>query len=192
MDAFERAIPVPQHEIEMRGALGRQIFRQRLPLAARGEHVEDRVENLAHIDRTLASAAPRGRDQRRYQRPLGVDEIGGITKAAAIGGNAVFGLPHLALLKESCAKQGITTDSLDSTSSWIGSKKFRRVARRLLRKSACAVCVIARSLWRLRIFRPAQAAVILLRDTFRSTDALQSITMKILEYNRFYKTNTVL
>jgi hypothetical protein len=36
----------------------------------------------------------------------------------------MFGLPHQALLKESSAKQGITTDSLDSTSSWIGSKEY--------------------------------------------------------------------
>ena len=41
---------VPKHEIGMRGALGRQIFGQGFPLAARCEHIEDRVENLAHDD----------------------------------------------------------------------------------------------------------------------------------------------
>jgi hypothetical protein len=40
----------------------------------------------------------------------------------------VFGLPHGALLKESSAKQGITTDSLDSTSCWTGSKQQRTAA----------------------------------------------------------------
>jgi hypothetical protein len=30
MDALQRAVPIPQHEIEMRGALGRQVLGQRL------------------------------------------------------------------------------------------------------------------------------------------------------------------
>jgi len=34
---------------------------------------------------------------------------------------AVLRLPHRALSKESSAQQGITTDSSDSTSFWIGS-----------------------------------------------------------------------
>src|ERR1700675_3359451 len=106
----------------MRGAFGRQIFRQGVPLAARGEHREDRVENLAHVNRTFATASPSRRAQRRYQSPLGIDEIRGIANAATIACNAVFGFPHRALLEESSAKQGITTDSHDSTSSWIGSK----------------------------------------------------------------------
>jgi hypothetical protein len=62
-------------------------------LAARGEHVEDRVENLAHIDRTLAAAAPRGgiKDDTRAHC---VDEIGGITKATAMkSGRASDELP---------------------------------------------------------------------------------------------------
>jgi len=49
MDALQRAVPIPQHERRMRGALRRQILRQRLPLAARREHIEDRVQNLADV-----------------------------------------------------------------------------------------------------------------------------------------------
>jgi hypothetical protein len=33
-------------------------------------HVEDRVENFAHIDGTLAPATSRGRDQRRNEYPF--------------------------------------------------------------------------------------------------------------------------
>jgi hypothetical protein len=40
----------------------------------------------------------------------------------AFGGTAVFRLPHRAPLdKDSGARQGITTDSPDSTTFWIGS-----------------------------------------------------------------------
>src|SRR5438309_1216088 len=49
MDALQRAVPIPQHEIRMRGALRRQILRQRLPLATRREHIEDRVQNFADV-----------------------------------------------------------------------------------------------------------------------------------------------
>src|SRR5438876_986171 len=49
MDALQRPVPIPQHEIGMRGALRRQILRQCLPLAACREHIEDRVQNLAEF-----------------------------------------------------------------------------------------------------------------------------------------------
>jgi len=106
----------------MRGALGRQVLGQGLPLAARREHVENRVENLAHIDRALASTAPRRRYERSYQRPLGVGEVGGVTKSATIGGKAMFWLPHHQTpLANHSSRKGITTDSFDSTSFRIGS-----------------------------------------------------------------------
>ena len=49
MDALQRAVPVPQREIMVRRALGRQILRQRLPLATppwelRLDSVEEIVE----------------------------------------------------------------------------------------------------------------------------------------------------
>jgi len=57
VDALQRAVPIPQHEVGMGRALGRQVLGQRLPLAARGEHIENRVENLPHVDRSLTTAA---------------------------------------------------------------------------------------------------------------------------------------
>ena len=103
MDALQRAVPVPQHEVVVRRALRRQILRQRLPLAAGREHVEDRVQNLAHIHVARSAAAPGRRDQRRDQRPFGVRQITRIAQAAPLGSTAMFRLPHRALLRESSA-----------------------------------------------------------------------------------------
>src|SRR5205814_2764522 len=123
MDALQRAVPIPQHEIGMRGALRRQILRQRLPLAARREHIEDRVQNLADVHLAPTPTAF-GRRYRRFdQRPLAVAQITRVAQAVAVGSTAVFRLPHSAPLSSNAgAREGITTDSSDSTTLWIGSK----------------------------------------------------------------------
>src|SRR5207244_937648 len=123
MDALQRAVPIPQHEVGMRGAFRRQILRQRLPLAARREHVEDRVHNLADVH--LASTPTTfGRRYRRFdQRPLAVAQITRVAQAVAVGRTAMFRLPHPApLSRDSGAREGITTDPSDSTTLWIGSE----------------------------------------------------------------------
>jgi hypothetical protein len=56
MDALQRAIPTPEVEIGPYRALRRQVFGHRLPLATSRQHVENAVQNLAHIDRALAAA----------------------------------------------------------------------------------------------------------------------------------------
>src|SRR6476619_1899378 len=66
-----------------------------------------------------------GRNHRLHDRPFGISQITRITKAAAVRGKAVFGLPHRALSKESSAQQGITSDSFDSRSFRIGSERTR-------------------------------------------------------------------
>src|SRR5438094_10410602 len=122
MDALQRAVPIPQHEVGMRGAFRRQILRQRLPLAARREHVEDRVQNLADVH--LASTPTAfGRRYRRFdERALAVAQITRVAQAVAVGSTAVFSVPHSApLSSDSGAREGITTDSSDSTTLWIGS-----------------------------------------------------------------------
>src|SRR5690242_13070698 len=125
MDALQRAVPIPQHEVGMRGAFRWQILRQRLPLAARREHIEDRVENLADVHLPPTSTAF-GRGYRRFdQRPLAIAQITRITQAVAVGGSAVFRLPHSAPLSSNAgAREGITTDSSDSTTLWIGSEEI--------------------------------------------------------------------
>src|SRR5207244_10802988 len=123
MDALQRAIPIPQHEVGMRRALRRQILRQRLPLAAGREHIEDRVENFADVHLAPTPTAFSRRDRRFDQRPLAVAQIARVARAMAVGSTAVFRLPHSApLSSDAGAREGITTDSSDSTTFWIGSK----------------------------------------------------------------------
>ena len=47
MDAIQRAVPVPQAEVIMHGASGRQILGQRAPLAAGAQNVHHAVDHLA-------------------------------------------------------------------------------------------------------------------------------------------------
>src|SRR5437667_3423728 len=126
MDALQRAIPGPQVEIGPHCALRRQVFGQRLPLAAGPQDVENSVQNLAHINRALAAAVLGRWDHGLDNRPFGASQITRITKTAAVRSNAMFRLPHRALPpRESSANHRITTDSSDSTISWIGSKTNR-------------------------------------------------------------------
>jgi hypothetical protein len=106
MDAFQGAIPVPQFQIVMHRALRRQVLRQRLPLAAGPQDVENPVQHLTHIHRASAPAVPRRRDQALHKHPFGIGQIARVTKATAVRSYAMFGLPHRALpQKESGAQQ---------------------------------------------------------------------------------------
>jgi len=106
VDALQRTVPVPQHEVVMRCALRRQVLRQGLPLAAGREHVKDRVQNLANVHLAPPTAMLGRRDRRLDQRPLGVRQIAGITQAAALRGKTMFRLPHRAPLgKDPGARQ---------------------------------------------------------------------------------------
>src|SRR5262249_32964504 len=82
------------------------------------------IQHLAHVHRPFAPTMSRWRDHGLYDRPFGIGQITGVTKATAVRPKAVFGCPHRALLKrESSARQGITSDSSDSRTSRIGSKE---------------------------------------------------------------------
>src|SRR5712672_668188 len=123
MDALQRAVPIPQHEVGMRGAFRRQILRQRLPLTARREHIEDRVENFADVHLAPTPTAFGRWDRRFDQRPLAVAQITRVAQTVGVGGTAVFRLPNSApLSSDAGAREGITTDSSDSTTLWIGSE----------------------------------------------------------------------
>jgi len=122
VDALQRAVPIPQHEVRMRCALRRQILGQRLPLATRREHVENCVENLANIDLAPTTAALGRWDHRLSQRPFSIRQIARISQTMPLSGAAMFRFPHLGTpLDDSGAAQGITNDSSDSTTFWIGS-----------------------------------------------------------------------
>ena len=123
VDALQGAVPIPQHEVRMRCALRRQVLRQRLPLATRREHIEDCVENLANIHLAPTAATLGWRDHRLDQRPFGIRQIARISQTAPLCGAPMFRFPHLGTPSDdSGAAQGITNDSSDSTTFWIGSK----------------------------------------------------------------------
>ena len=71
VEALQRAVPVPQHEVIVRRAFGRQVLGQGLPLAARREHVKDGVQHLAdvHVARPAAALLPALRDALADLRP---------------------------------------------------------------------------------------------------------------------------
>src|SRR6202030_1175598 len=85
-------------------------------LTARREHIEDRVQNFADVHLSPTPTTLRRRYPRFDQRPLAVAQITRIAQAMAVGGTAVFRLPHSApLSSDAGAREGITTDSSDST-----------------------------------------------------------------------------
>ena len=55
-----------------------------LPLASRPQHIENPVQNFAHVHRPLASTVSSRRDHRCHNGPLVIGQIAGITQAAAI------------------------------------------------------------------------------------------------------------
>ena len=95
VDALQRSVPIPQHEVRMRRALRRQVLRQRLLLATRREHVEDCVENLASVYLASTPTGPGWWDHRLDQRPFAIGHIARISQAAALSGAAMFRFPHL-------------------------------------------------------------------------------------------------
>jgi len=113
MDAPQRAVPVPALKVFVQRAARRQVTRDRAPLAARAENVEQALQYSAFIDRAFVPAALRGRDQRRNQRPLRIGQVARIAQLAAIVVRAVLGSPHRGLLRiggsqsESQMTQGI-------------------------------------------------------------------------------------
>src|SRR5262245_56851086 len=131
MDALQRAIPAAQIEIGPDRALRRNVLGQSLPLAARRQHIEDAVQNLAHINRAIAAAVFSGWDHGLNDRPFGPQsnhsdnedrcdlQQGGVPASTS-------GPPREVANQ---APNGITTDSSDSTTSWIGSQTcFKRLA----------------------------------------------------------------
>src|SRR5438477_11339854 len=94
-------------------------------LRARGSrhraHTRWRSE-LADVHLAPTPTAFSRRDRRFDQRPLAVAQITRVARAMAVGSTAVFRLPHSApLSSDAGAREGITTDSSDSTTFWIGS-----------------------------------------------------------------------
>ena len=94
MDAIQRAVPVPQAEVIMHGASGRQILGQRAPLAAGAQNVHHAVDHLADSDAPFAAAGLARRDQRLDMRPFRIGQVARITQFVAVVARAVAGSPH--------------------------------------------------------------------------------------------------
>jgi hypothetical protein len=76
-DLLPGAVIPPLGEIVVDGALGREVVREHVPLAAAAVLVEDRVEHLPHLDLTGPPHAVDG-DQGLDDLPLLVGQVGGI------------------------------------------------------------------------------------------------------------------
>ena len=123
VDTLQRAVPIPQFEIMVHRAFRRQILGQRLPLPSGPQQIEKAVDNLAHVDVPWPTATSCRRNHRRHQAPFFIGEITRITQTLTPCRSTMFRCPHRRSLPQRIsADQGNTTDSSDSTSSWIGSQ----------------------------------------------------------------------
>ena len=110
MDAIQRAIPVPQAEIIVHGASGRQVLGQRAPLATGAQDIHHAVDHLAHVDPPLA-AAPLGRgDQRLDMRPFLIGQVARIAQLVTVVAGAVLGSPHEAPRERNRHPERITSE----------------------------------------------------------------------------------
>ena len=94
MDAIERSVVCPQIEITVDRALGRQILRDRAPLATGREYIHQAVHDRAHLDLALSTAPPGWWDQWFDERPFRVRDIARIAQFAAIVSSTIFIRPH--------------------------------------------------------------------------------------------------
>lgn len=79
MDALDRAVPFPQIVIVIDRAAAALVTTAVRPLAACLEHVEDCVQDLAHIDRRWTPTAFGRADEWSHPGPLADREISGIS-----------------------------------------------------------------------------------------------------------------
>src|SRR5215211_4459144 len=95
MKSPQRAVTLPTHKVVVHGAARGQVLGQSTPLAARAQHVEHCVENLAQINPALPPR-PALRDvyEGAGQLPFGIGHIRGVPQALAVVGAASLGRPH--------------------------------------------------------------------------------------------------
>ena len=94
MNARQRAAPVPEIEIVVDRALGRQVLGDRAPLTTRAQHIEQTVDHLTKIDRALRAALLCRWYQALDQRPFFVGQITRVTQRTAVIATTVFAAPH--------------------------------------------------------------------------------------------------
>ena len=111
MDAIQRAVPVPQAEVIMHGASGRQILGQRAPLAAGAQNVHHAVDHLADSDAPFAAAGLARRDQRLDMRPFRIGQVARITQFVAVVARGGWRQSTWGTSRVNSPPQRITADS---------------------------------------------------------------------------------
>ena len=127
MDAIQRAIPVPQAEVIMHGASGRQVLGKVAPLAAGTQNIHHAIDHRADTDAPFAATSLGRRNKRLDQRPFLIGQVARIAQLVAVVAGAVLGSLHGAPHETIRSRQGNhnrfrnsraprTTDSSDSQS----------------------------------------------------------------------------
>src|SRR6185369_1644790 len=95
VQARERAVALPAHEVVVHGAARGQILGQSAPLAARAEDVEHRIEHLAQNNPTRpARPALRDINEGAGQRPFRVGHVCGVSQALTVVSATGLSFPH--------------------------------------------------------------------------------------------------
>jgi hypothetical protein len=94
MDAIQRAIPVPQAEVIMHGASGRQVLGKVAPLAAGTQNIHHAVDHRADIDAPFTAAALARWNERLDKRPFRIAQVARISQIVTVVAGAVLGSPH--------------------------------------------------------------------------------------------------
>ena len=79
MDALQSAVPTPQLEVIVNRAAWWQVFRNRPPLAAGTQSIQNAVHHFAHIDMALVAAALGRGDLWRHIGPFFVGQVAGVS-----------------------------------------------------------------------------------------------------------------
>ena len=84
MDAIQRAIPVPQAEVIMHGASGRQVLGKVAPLAAGTQNIHHAVDHRADIDAPFTAAALARWNERLDKRPFRIAQVVGYRRLSRL------------------------------------------------------------------------------------------------------------
>ena len=125
VDALERAVPVPQHEVVMCRRLRRQVLGQRRPLAARPKNIEDPVEHLADVHVARPTAAPAGSLARSAPTPHPSDRSGNASRAVRRLAGVQASTSRTPPECFGCPTMNRQTTHPIQQLAWIGSNSFR-------------------------------------------------------------------
>ena len=95
VEALQRAVPSPQVHIAVDRAAGRKVLRQRSPLTAMFQHIEQAIDHRPQIHLALSPAPLRRRNQRGDDLPFGIGQITGIAQSLAIITRTSLSIPQL-------------------------------------------------------------------------------------------------